>query len=478
MVMIENKKENVFSTNGKKNENKLSKQRLGQFYTTNQEYILQGMKIPDNVTHIIEPFTGNGDLIAFIEKEQHAKNVKYTVECYDIDPKKNYIIKKDTIANPPNYTDKYLITNPPYLARNKSKDKTLFNRYDVNDLYKCVIMEILTNICLGGIFIIPLNFWSSVRTADISLRRSFLKKYDIVLLNIFEEQVFDDTTYTICSFQFELKKNNDMINKLNIIIYPSKTIILTELNEHNNMMIGGEIYNLKLNNKYTITRVTKKNISKLNTNILVKCIDDNQNNMIGLSFVENKDLYIDDTPNQTARTYATLIIEPSIEKNKQKELIAQFNKYLEEQRNKYHSLFLTNYRESKDIARKRISFDLVYSIVEYILDCFDNHTIKSDRSEKSAQGYPNKLLKNKEVGGADPLDGSTITGGSEKGKRRVVRKNRIDPKEVVGADPLDGSTIKGGSEKGKRRVVRKNGIGMKEVVGVDQLDGSTITGGP
>ena len=38
-------------------------------------------------------------------------------------------------------------------------------------------------------------------------------------------------------------------------------------------------------------------------------------------------------------------------------------------RNKYNSLFLTNYRESKtNLARKRISFDLVYKIVEYVLD--------------------------------------------------------------------------------------------------------------
>ena len=36
-------------------------------------------------------------------------------------------------------------------------------------------------------------------------------------------------------------------------------------------------------------------------------------------------------------------------------------------REKYHSLFLTNYRESKDIARKRISFDLVYQIVGHLL---------------------------------------------------------------------------------------------------------------
>lgn len=343
---------------------KSNKQELGQFYTTNQEYILQGMKIPDNIKTIIEPFTGNGDLLTFIEKE------KYIIECYDIDPKKKYIIKKNTIKNPPNYKDKYLITNPPYLARNKSKDKTLFDIYDVNDLYKCVIKEILTNVCIGGILIIPLNFWSSIRLADIELRKSFLEVYDIILLNIFEEQVFDDTTYTICSFQFELKKTN--LNKLNIIIYPAKIKIETELNKTNNFMIGGDIYNLPLKNTYKITRLTKKNKDKESTNILVKCIDDNMNNQIGLSFVDDKDVYIDNTPNQTARTYATLIIEPKIEKDKQKQLINKFNSYLTKHRTKYNSLFLTNYRESKDIARKRISFDLVYSISGYILENFDD----------------------------------------------------------------------------------------------------------
>ena len=354
--------------------NKTNKQILGQFYTTNQEYILQGMNIPNNIKNIIEPFTGNGDLITFVEEEQEKNNVKYTIECYDIDPKKDYIIKKDTIKNPPDYKNKYLITNPPYLARNKSKDKSLFDKYDVNDLYKCVIKDILTNICLGGIFIIPLNFWSSIRLADIELRKAFLEKYNVILLNIFEEQVFDDTTYTICSFQFELKNNNDNNdnNKLNVIIYPSKTIIKTKLNNKNNFMVGGDIYNLKLKNTYKITRLTKKNKAKSNTNILVKCIDDNISNQIGLSFVEDKDIYIDNTPNQTARTYASLIIEPKIEKDKQKQLITKFNKYLEEHRKKYNSLFLTNYRESKDITRKIISFDLIYSITEYILDNFDD----------------------------------------------------------------------------------------------------------
>ena len=195
-----------------------------------------------------------------------------------------------------------------------------------------------------------------------------------MLLNIFEEKVFDDTTYTVCSFQFELIKDSEKLDtSFRIMIYPSKKEILTKLDDSNNYLIGGEIYNLKLNYEYSITRLTKKNQTNSNkTNILVKCIDDNKNSKIGMEYVEDSDIYVDETPNQTARTYATLIIEPKIDIFKQKLLVEKFNRYLNQNREQYYSLFLTNYRESKDIARKRISFDLVYKIVGYILENFEN----------------------------------------------------------------------------------------------------------
>lgn len=340
---------------------KQQKKDLGQFYTTNYFYILQGMTIPSTITTIIEPFCGNGDLLNFLT------NNDYKLECYDIDPKQPFIIKRDTIKEPPNYNNKYIITNSPYLARNKAKDKYLFDKYNVNDLYKCLIKEINgNNNCLGGILILPLNFWCSIRTIDIELRKNFLEKYSIKLLNIFQEQVFDDTTYTISSVQFELKVNDN--NKINTIIYPSKKQIEIELNDENNYIIGGEIYNYKLKDKYKITRLTNKNKEKANTNILVKCIDDNEFNKIGLSLVEDNKIYIDNTPNQSARTYATLIIEPIITKEQQLELVNKFNSYINEKREKYNSLFLTNYREGE---RKRISFELVYKICGFILETFE-----------------------------------------------------------------------------------------------------------
>jgi hypothetical protein len=341
-----------------------NKKKFGQFYTTNYKYILQDLYIPDNIENIIEPFCGNADLLKFA-------SVDLKIECFDIEPKKQFIKKQDTILNPPDYVNKFVLTNPPYLARNKSNDKTLFDKYKTNDLYKCFILSILdvNNTASGGILIVPLNFFSSIRKSDILLRKKFLDVYDILHINIFEEKVFEDTSYTICSFQFCKKINNEINNEINIVVYPSKKNIKTFLSSDNNYTIGGEIYNLKKQKKYKIVRATKENKNNIGiTNLLIKCIDDSNKNKISLSFIENDEKrYIDNTPKKSARSYATLIINPPITKENQKLLIVKFNDFINEKRLIYHSLFLTNYRESKDIARKRISFDLVYNILHHLL---------------------------------------------------------------------------------------------------------------
>lgn len=341
---------------------KTTKQSLGQFYTTNVVYILQHLSIPKTTSHIIEPFSGNGDLVRWA-------NMSTEMECYDIDPKQEYIVQRDTILEPPSYIGKFVLTNPPYLARNKSANKTAFDKYKTNDLYKCVIQEWLQteNRPNGGILIIPLNFWSSIRKSDVELRASFLRIYNIVHLNIFEESVFDDTTTTVCSFQFQLRIDHSV--KIPVCMFPDNSQICVSLCEENSYTIGGEIYKLATKHRYTITRLTSRNVEKQNTQIRVKCIDDNATHLIGWTI--EPDVYIDDTPNQTARTYATLVIEPPISLEIQKKVAYKCNELLNGFREKYHSLFLSNYRESKDIARKRISFDLVYLITEYVLDTLE-----------------------------------------------------------------------------------------------------------
>jgi len=47
----------------------------------------------------------------------------------------------------------------------------------------------------------------------------------------------------------------------------------------------------------------------------------------------------------------------------QLQIAKKFNDFIENKRNEYWSLFLPQYRESKEYARKRIPFDLAYKIV-------------------------------------------------------------------------------------------------------------------
>lgn len=336
----------------------MSKTQLGQFYTTNYEYILSNMYIPKDVNHIIEPFVGNGDLLGFIKE-------KITIETYDIDPKYANSVKRDTLKNPPCYKDKFVLTNPPYLAKNKNKNKELYDKYKCNDLYKCFINNLIEDECQGGIIIIPLNFISSIRKIDINLRKRFLEKYSINIINIFEEQVFDDTSYAVCSVFFK-KRTQINPSLIRTYIYPSKKIMDVTLIEENNYTIGGEIYNLPYNSEYKIqraTRETKENI----TNILLKCIDDSINRQIGFKVVSDEKRFIDNTPKLSARSYATLVINKHLSLSEQEILVKKMNLFLQEQRSKYNSLFLTNYRESNTIARKRISFNLAFKICNFIL---------------------------------------------------------------------------------------------------------------
>ena len=163
------------------------------------------------------------------------------------------------------------------MARNKSKDKTVFDKYEVNDLYKCFLQElIIRNPCAGGIVIIPTNFWCSRRESDLRLRQQFLQTYIIKHVNFFEETVFQDTDYSVCSFQFSRRVDQCTTDQheINMTIFPEKKYLHAILHRDNFYMVGGEIFRLPHNQQYEITRWTRLNRERTPTQLLVKCIDD------------------------------------------------------------------------------------------------------------------------------------------------------------------------------------------------------------
>ena len=342
---------------------KINKKNKGQFYTTNNDYILEGLSIPSNITNIIEPFAGKGDLIEWAKKQG-----KTNIVAYDIEPKNEGIIQRDTLNNPPSYKDLWVLTNPPYLARNKCSDKELFDKYDTNDLYKCFIKCLAQDKCSGGIIIIPAGFFFSPRNLDASCRNDFMSNYKILKIKYFEETVFDDTTTTVVVILFE--KSEIVLEEQNVkwILMPSGEEKTFNMSLKNDWIIGGDIYNLEVPGKIKISRRVegvKLKPGEQQTFMTLNALDSGtQNGRISLDY--KKDYVY--PAKDCSRTYATLVISNlELSEEDQINVCKKFNEFIEMKREEYWSLFLPQFRESKEYARKRIPFELAYKIVGNII---------------------------------------------------------------------------------------------------------------
>lgn len=336
------------------------KKARGQFYTTHSSYILDGFCLPRNIQRIIEPFAGQGDLLEWV----HKMDPQTTVEAYDIEPKKPGIQQRDTLRNPPNYKDAWIITNPPYLARNKSKTKDIYDLYNTNDLYKCFLTSVVQQEnCRGGIFIIPAGFFFSPREIDVRCRNAFLTRFRITKVKYFEEPVFEDTSTTIVAFSFE--RSNEILKTQEVewIKTPSNVQKIFTMSAENDWIIGGDIYKLPIPLSISVRRTIEGQALRDNeqqTYITLNALDSGtQGGRISLMYKQGF-IY---PSKESSRTFATLrITGKTLSEEEQQNLCDRFNKFLEQKRDETWSLFLPQYRESKEYARKRIPFDLAYRI--------------------------------------------------------------------------------------------------------------------
>lgn len=343
---IQNALRNGFTTN-------TNKKDKGQYNTTNATYIFDGFVPLEKYKKVVDPCAGDGDLIAYICQFGDAEKI-----MFDIDPSKVCCQTRNTLIEPIDYTNMMLVMNPPYLSnvQNKDIDNTIiYEKYGLDDLYKCYIKTMCATPPPEFMIIIPLNFLCSVRSADRKLREQFFTTFEVVRINIFNEQVFEDTSYSVCAIH-GIKNKETCLFSMPAHIYPSGEKI--QLDFSPNFLIGGEIYDLPESTTYTVGRALtgSKNVS----NLFLKAIDDSH--LINLCVAQHP---ADGSFGKVSdRSYAWLIVEPAIDENKQKYVANKFNRLMCDWRKKYHSLFLTNYREN---GRKRISFGLAFRIVGYIL---------------------------------------------------------------------------------------------------------------
>jgi len=367
------------------------KKQFGQFFTTNSDYILQGLEGFVGGKEVVDPFAGNRDLINWSRKNNCKKAVGFDCDKKYVDEKN--VLYNDSINHPLEY--KFVCTNPPYLHKNKADQKTkerffseIYSNFE--DLYQISIFSILG--CREGILIVPLNFLCAENSQKI--RNIFFDKFEIVKLNIFSEQVFEDTTYNVVSFYFKKKKENSEKNKIVATIFPEKKQVVFMVEKRHNWQLGGDFINRIKNtqNHLGIFRLTEDylrsgehEVELAFQNIKDKkplCISKDIKNLIEKNILflraidskNGKKIQLEDIRNygvaglvgkNTSRNMAHLIFKEEIPINDQIELMECFNKELNQGRNKYLSFFLTNFRDNN---RKRISFELAYKFLNYIYD--------------------------------------------------------------------------------------------------------------
>jgi hypothetical protein len=142
------------------------------------EELFEGCKRPPKGCIVIEPFVGNGDIMKWIG----SNNI---IIPYDSDPKVQKVMRRDVFTDKPKYSGTYIITKPPQLKKLDSDNKTVFELYGTDNLYKCFIKCILSEQPAGGIIILPIAFMSGLRESEIKRRLDFFKAFKPLRLNIF-----------------------------------------------------------------------------------------------------------------------------------------------------------------------------------------------------------------------------------------------------------------------------------------------------
>lgn len=368
----------------------MKKKQLGQFFTTNADYILQGFESTINGKKVTDPFAGSRDLMKWAKKNGAISVVGFDIDQILVDNKE--VFYNDSLNNQKEYD--FVITNPPYLHKNKADMRTKKECFvGVNSIFEDLYQVSLKAISKSneGIVIVPLNFLSAENSEKI--REIFFNKFEITRLNIFTEQVFEDTTYNVVSFHYKKKKEN--LDKIIFYahIFPDNHKVKIELDRNYGWQLGGEFIS-KINsakNILGIYRLTAKDLKEGPFSVRlafnnIKDIEDHkldsvlkdaiENNIIFLRAIDSKNgkkIQLEDIRKykvygligkNTSRNMAYLIFKKPFSIDEQKKIIELFNQELNEARNKHLSLFLTNFRDNN---RKRISFDFAYKLINYVV---------------------------------------------------------------------------------------------------------------
>lgn len=400
--------------------------QLGQHYSKEVELVNNYIKILSsldmNKHTLVDPFCGEAHLLDFflnlfdfetqlkllselkikgydidnnniIYNKQRYKE-KYNLSDYILD---NIFILNDSLLDDTKLpVDSFILTNPPYLAKNVCKKKFIsdYNKYffdtykDFNDYYE-ISLSLYSK--YSGIWIIPSNFLSSDIVKNI--RKKILPFFEDII--VYKKKIFEDTDISVMTFYINLEKKSSYLKKISFISNTNTNSLSFEIDktgalvkewenikqQKNSRQIKQGYISMKsgINKVLLLNEVYKEEeyyISDedkqlLNNNVLILRATDTGSKHGKLGLYTIKELWgteaIGVITKTTSRVYTQLFFK-DLNIQQQLQLKEDFNKHINELRERYDSIFLTNYKNvSNNEQRKRISFKETFSLLNYLL---------------------------------------------------------------------------------------------------------------
>ena len=352
---------------GKRHTKQSHKQELGQYFTTNSDYILSGFEDVVRGKVVIDPFAGEKDLLKWGEINGSVGSVGY-----DLEPQSDDIIQNDSIANSPSYAGMVLVSNPPFLSKNKFKgDKSVFEQWGQNDLYKCHLASLAKD-CDEALMILPSNFLCE---SSAKARSKLFETHYIVKAKYWNTPVFEDATTGITVIH--VKRGKKPYQKFDIY-HGSDNFTFEAVLESQYSYLHGKDFFDTINKASGTLKVVKtdKGMPKPNTNIVVGLLD-NGKWQSGLSYNEGDPIYC--AP-KSFTTYQLTLPDVHLSEEQQRLIVTRFNSILRQNRDKYHDMFLSNYMgpKQKILSRSFINRLLEITLYEIADDGLDKFFIKSE----------------------------------------------------------------------------------------------------
>lgn len=308
------------------------KQKYGQFFTKNASELLSGYEHIVSGNIVTEPFAGDGDIVEWCLLSGAANVIQY-----DIEPKNDKTIRNDSILNPK--LEGVVVTNPPYLSKNKNKEKTPYDMWKQNDIYKCHLAAIVANDIEKGILILPSNFLSERRA---SIRELFFSSYRMNYVKYFRTQVFDDATTGVVIFDFEKWVPESEMTCRYEIFYDDYSETVTYTSKQKDGWLVGEHFFKCINGAPPFKVEILREGMKPNSNIIIGLLDKGKYSL-GAHYNDGDPIYC----SPKAFTTYQCVLSKEYPIDIQRKAVKVFNDTLNKYRKQYHSLFLSNYMGSK-----------------------------------------------------------------------------------------------------------------------------------